>query len=473
MRTALHSALRSRLFGRFNRKGCATSSMRRPAATEASRTMRDRAPRGIHPRRETKRFEALLAELSEAMALAPSHVVDLAVETWLGKICRTLGLDRGAIYERDAPGNPVRVSHTWVGANFPPFPRNYNPEKLLKKTTDWVMAGNRYFFSRPSEIPAELDDAKRFVERYGPTASATLPMWAGGRIIGAASFGKFGSPREWPPELIERLAFAVRLLGSAIERKQTEASLQQARAELRLASRRSMMGELVGSLAHELNQPLGAILSTLGGLARLLSTGNPEPAMALSAVSDAIEDTKRAGEIVRRVRAMFKGNDTRKRAIGIGALVAEVVRLVEGEAAVRQIAVRTEVPPSTQVIGDRVQLQQCVLNLLMNAFEAIAEARSDQREVTIRVKPLENGWVGTSVCDTGSGVAPAITNRLFEPFVTTKSKGMGLGLLVTRSIVENHGGKIWATPNPDRGTTFTFTLPLAKRKSEHGSSSAH
>ncbi len=434
----------------------------------------DRAPRGMHPRRETKRFEALLAELSEAMALAPSHAVDLAVETWLGKICRTLGLDRGAIYERDAPGKPVRASHTWVGANFPPFPRNYNPEKLFKKTTDWVMAGNQFTFAQPSDIPAELADVRRSVERYGPKASAVIPMWAGDRVIGAASFGKFSSPRQWPPELIEQLALAVRLLGSAIERKQSEASLQQARAELRLASRRSMMGELVGSLAHELNQPLGAILSTLGGLARLLSKGNPEPVMALTAVNDAIADTKRAGEIVRRVRSMFKGDDTRKRPIGIGALVAEVVRLIESEAAVREIAVRTEVSPSTQqVIGDRVQLQQCVLNLLMNAFEAITEARSEQREVTIKVKPLENGWVGTSVCDTGAGVAPAISSRLFEPFVTTKSKGMGLGLLVTRSIVENHGGKIWATPNPDRGTTFTFTLPLAKRKREDGSGSAH
>jgi two-component system, LuxR family, sensor kinase FixL len=169
---------------------------------------------------------------------------------------------------------------------------------------------------------------------------------------------------------------------------------------------------------------------------------------------------------------MFKGDDTRKRPIGIGALVTEVV--IESEAAVREIAVRTEVSPSTQqVIGDRVQLQQCVLNLLMNAFEAITEARSEQREVTIKVKPLENGWVGTSVCDTGAGVAPEIANRLFEPFVTTKSKGMGLGLLVTRSIVENHGGKIWAAPNPDQGTTFTFTLPLAKRKREDGSSSTH
>jgi signal transduction histidine kinase len=100
----------------------------------------------------------------------------------------------------------------------------------------------------------------------------------------------------------------------------------------------------------------------------------------------------------------------------------------------------------------------------MNAFDAIADANSDRRGVIVKVAPEKTGWVGVSVCDSGGGIDPAVTNRLFEPFVTTKREGMGLGLLVTRSIVENHGGRIWATPNPDHGTTFTFTLPVAERK---------
>lgn len=174
---------------------------------------------------------------------------------------------------------------------------------------------------------------------------------------------------------------------------------------------------------------------------------------------------KRTGEIIRRVRFMFKGHAEHKTVIGIGALVSEVVKLIAGEAALREIPVRLEVSPSVQrVIGDRVQLQQCVMNLLMNAFDAIAEAKPDRRDVTIKVTPEKAGWIAVSVCDTGAGIDPTVATRLFEPFVTTKSKGMGLGLLVTRSIVENHGGKIWSTPNPDRGTTFTFTLPVAERK---------
>jgi two-component system sensor kinase FixL len=162
---------------------------------------------------------------------------------------------------------------------------------------------------------------------------------------------------------------------------------------------------------------------------------------------------------------MFKNQVEHKAAIGIGALIGEVVKLTAGEAAVRKIAVQVEVSPSSQrVIGDTIQLQQCVLNLVMNAFDAIADANSDRRGVIVKVAPEKIGWVGVSVCDSGGGIDPAVANRLFEPFVTTKREGMGLGLLVTRSIVESHGGRIWATPNPDQGTTFTFTLPVAERK---------
>ncbi len=449
------------------------SLMQRRAAIGTIEPKRNSAARVGRERREVERFESLVGELSAAMARVPADAVDREIDSWLGKICQALDLDRSAVYQRDAPGKPVRTTHTWLRANFPPFPPNFDPQKFVQKTTEWVMAGNQLTFSRPSNIPAELADARRFVERYGPKASAVIPMWAGGRVIGAASFGKFRSPREWPPELLDHLALAVRLFASAIERKQSVTAILAARAELRAASRRNLMSELVASLSHEINQPLGAILSNLGGLARLLMQGNPQPAMALEAVNNAIEDTNRTAEIVRRIRSMFKKHVEHKTAIDIGALVNEVVKLTAGEAAIRKISVQVEVSPSVhRVVGDSIELQQCVLNLLMNAFDAIAGAKSDRRGVTIKVAPKKMGWVGVSVSDSGAGIDPAVANRLFEPFVTTKSEGMGLGLLVTRSIVEGHGGRIWSTPNPDRGATFTFTLPVAERKRASASRSA-
>ncbi len=436
---------------------------RTPNATVALK--RDRGARVARERREVVRFESLVGELSAAMARVPADEVDGEIELWLGKISRALDLDRSAVYERDSLDQPVRATHTWVRPNFPPFPPHYDPEKFFQRSTRLVMSGNTLTFARPSEIPAENKDARRFVERYGPKASAAIPMWAGGKVIGAATFGKFRSPRKWPPELLDQLALAVRLFGSAIERKQAEAAIRAVRTELRVASRRNSMSELVASLSHEINQPLGAILSNLGGVARLLNQGNPQPAMALEAVNSAIDETKRTAEIVRRIRSMFKGQVEHKTAIGIGRLIGEVVKLTAGEASVRKISVQTEIsPPGQRVIGDSIQLQQCVLNLLMNAFDAITEAKSARREVAIKVQSEKIGWVGVSVCDSGGGIAPVIAKRLFEPFVTTKTDGMGLGLLVTRSIVESHGGRIWASPNPEQGTTFTFTLPVAERK---------
>jgi signal transduction histidine kinase len=426
---------------------------------------RERTARVGRERREVERFESLVGELSAAMARVPADSVDREIESWLGKICETLDLDRSGVYERDTPGEAVRTTHTWHRASFPAFPRHYDPGKFLQATTNFVMAGQQITYSRPSEIPAELGDARRWVEQYGPKASAVIPMWAGGRVIGAASFGKFRSARQWPPELLDHLALAVRLFGSAIERKQSEVAIQAVRSELRVASRRNTMSELVASLSHEINQPLGAILSNLGGVARLLSRGNPQPEMALEAVNSAIDDTKRTAEIVRRIRFMFKRHVEHKTAVAIGGLVGEVVKLTAGEAAIRKISVGTQVSPSVRrVIGDAIQLQQCVLNLVMNALDAIGETKSDERAVAIKVVPEKTGWVAVSVSDTGAGIDPAVATRLFEPFVTTKSEGMGLGLLVARSIVENHGGRIWATPNADCGTTFTFTLPVAEKK---------
>jgi signal transduction histidine kinase len=162
---------------------------------------------------------------------------------------------------------------------------------------------------------------------------------------------------------------------------------------------------------------------------------------------------------------MFMAHPEHKTAVGIGALADEVVNLIASEVALRRVQVLLEVSPAVKrVIGDRIQLQQCLLNLLMNGLDAVTESKTEQRQITIKIAQEKPGWAGISVRDTGGGIHASVANRLFEPFVTTKNHGMGLGLLVTRSIVENHGGKIWATANPDQGTTFTFTLPLVQRK---------
>jgi len=423
------------------------------------------AGRTDRPNREIEQFESLVSDLSSAMARVPADAVDREIDAWLGKICLSLDLDRSAVYQRTTAEGPVYISHTWTrpNSNIPTVPRSLDVGKHFKKTTDFVLAGNQFVYARRSEIPPDFRVPDRISERYSPKAIAAMPMWAGDRVIGAASFARFRSPRDWSPRLLERLTLAARIFGSAIERKQAAAESQASRAELALAQRRSMMGEMVASLAHELNQPLGAILNNLGGLGRLLAQGNKEPALAARAISNAIEDTKRAGEIVRRVRAMFSGAGTNKVAVDLAVLVNEVVTLIGSESALRKITVEIEAASPLEVLGDRVLLQQCVLNLLVNAFDALMDTPELERRVTVGIASEKPGWIALSVGDNGSGIDPSVTGRVFEPFVTTKSGGMGLGLLVTQSIVEDHGGKIWLMPNAERGTTFTFTLPVMEK----------
>ena len=373
-------------------------------------------------------------------------------------------LDRSAVYERDAPGSQVRTSHTWLRENVPPFPKKYDPEKLLRETTQWVLAGNRVVFIRTRSLSiwrisrnSCVDTAPRHprCSRCGLAVELSEALVSEGFALHVAGVPSSWSSSRWLREFSEP-----RSKGS--KRRRQPAWFARS---LALAQRRSMMGELVASLTHELNQPLGAVLSNLGGLARLVSQGNPDPALATRAVNNAIEDAKRAGEIVRRVRALFKGNGAKKTSIDIGALVSEVVALLASEAALRKI--RIEIPArqsSLTVYGDRILLQQCVLNLLMNAFDATAKVETANRKVTIEIAPEKPGWIDVAVIDRGPGIDPSVKERLFEPFVTTKSHGMGLGLLVTRSIIEDHGGRIAVKASAQGGTAFTLTLPTVGRK---------
>jgi signal transduction histidine kinase len=162
---------------------------------------------------------------------------------------------------------------------------------------------------------------------------------------------------------------------------------------------------------------------------------------------------------------MFRSEVAHKVSIDVPSLLKEVVELVRNEAVARGVAIRIEDSTSpSRVQADRIQIQQCVMNLLMNALDATSETVSGPREITIRVAPENVEWLAVSVSDTGDGIDPAVKTQVFEPFTTTKARGMGLGLLVTRSIVEGHGGRVWFTANQDRGTTFAFTLPIAREE---------
>jgi two-component system sensor kinase FixL len=244
------------------------------------------------------------------------------------------------------------------------------------------------------------------------------------------------------------------------ERQQTEARLQELQSELVHISRLTAMGEMASTLAHELNQPLSAIANYLKGSRRLLEGATEEKFVAMGdALDKAADQAMRAGQIIRRLRDFVARGESERRVESITKLVEEASALALVGVKDLGIRVQFEFKPETDlVIADRVQVQQVVLNLIRNAMDAMET--SQRRDLVVAIAPAGDGLVKISVADSGSGIAPEIAEQLFQPFITTKRQGMGVGLSISRAIVEAHSGRIWAEPNPTGGTIFHFTLAV-------------
>ncbi|PWR21817.1 sensor histidine kinase [Zavarzinia compransoris] len=243
------------------------------------------------------------------------------------------------------------------------------------------------------------------------------------------------------------------------ERQQVEARLQDLQGELVHVSRLMAVGEMASMLAHELNQPLSAIANLLTGARRLQERGRPEDEPKIrEAMQKAAQQALRAGDIIHRMRNFVSRGDGERAIENLSKVVEEAAALALVGAKERRVDVRFNLDPGADgVLVDRVQIQQVLLNLIRNAIEAMQDA--PQRSLLIATLRRDDGFALVSVADTGSGIADEVRDRLFQPFMTTKPQGMGVGLSISRSIVDAHGGRIWAEANPAGGTIFRFTLP--------------
>ncbi len=270
-------------------------------------------------------------------------------------------------------------------------------------------------------------------------------------------------------ELVESMGTVIDIT----ERKRAEEERERLRrleADLRHLNRVSMMGELAASVAHEVNQPLSGVVSNAGACLRWLAGDAPNLDEAREAARRIVRDGKRAAEIVARIRALATNRAaTHKEELDLNEAIGEVLALAGDQAKRKSVIIRTQflkdLPP---VSGDRVQLQQVVLNLLVNALEAMSGVSEGPRELAITTRSLDADQVEVTIEDSGTGLDPNTTARIFEPFYTTKSGGMGMGLSISRSILEAHGGRIWATAKDGPGTIFRFTLPKHRKEQSHG-----
>jgi PAS domain S-box-containing protein len=260
----------------------------------------------------------------------------------------------------------------------------------------------------------------------------------------------------------------IRMVGTVhdiTERKKIELEAYRARRELLRLERLSSLGELTASLAHELNQPLTAILSNAGAALRFLESGRLDLGELREILQDIVNDDKRAGDIIRSLRSMLKQEEKERETIAINDVLRDMISLFHSEAVIRNMAVEMDLAdPLPLVHVDRVQIQQVMLNLIMNAAEMMSHNEPEHRKIVLQTRSADHRSVQVAVRDLGPGIEEKNLDHIFEPFYTTKRSGLGMGLSVSRSIIEAHGGRIWVENNPDKGVTFYFELPVLSSK---------
>ena len=239
-----------------------------------------------------------------------------------------------------------------------------------------------------------------------------------------------------------------------------ELRVRKAQDELAHMNRVSAMSELAASVAHELNQPLAAILSNAQAAQRLLARTPPDLAEVRDALAAIVDDDRRAGKVIQQIRAMLRKSEPQVSAQDLNELVREVARLLASAALLHGATLRIELAPGLRpACGDGIQLQQVLLNLIVNALDAVSRRPPDARLVVVQTRVADRGRLELAVTDSGEGVAAADFERIFEPFFTTKAHGLGMGLALCRTIVESHGGKLWVEQRPGEGATFRCSLP--------------
>lgn len=335
----------------------------------------------------------------------------------------------------------------------------------------WVSASWRELFGfRPNEAvsveallqrvhPDDSAAVRRVLEqadrggRYEIEYRVELPQ---GGLRWVASRGSSEAGSDGAPQLVRGVALDI------TQRKLAELEMQQKQREVTHLARVATLGELSGALAHELNQPLTAILSNAQAAQRFLAQPSPDLGEVDAILADIVAEDQRAGEIIRRLRRLFDKREAPLQPVEVNQLVIEVLRLLRNDLLSHGVALSTVLGAGgARVLADSVQLQQVLVNLLVNACDAMAAPGPGGKAIGVRTALDDDGWVRISVADCGSGIPNAALEQVFEPFYTTKDSGMGLGLSICRSIVAAHGGQLWAENNPDRGASFHVRLPPA------------
>src|SRR6266478_7972948 len=411
---------------------------------------------------ERKRLEERLrVQHTVAQILAEAATIEEATPRILRAMGECLGWDVGALWRVDREAEALRCVELWHKASIevPEFERvsrefTFVPGLGLPGRV-WSSLEPEYI---PDVVPDENFPRGPIAEREGLHAAFGFPILLGGEVLGVIEFFS-RDIRQPDQELLNMLATIGSQIGQFIERKRAEEAFRKVQMELAHANRVATMGQLSASIANEVKQPITAAVTYALAARRWLSAEPPNFREVDDALSHIVKEGNRAGEVLGRTPALIKKVPARKDAVAINDAILEVIALTRTEAANNSVSVRTQLAEGLpRVQGDRVELQQVLLNLIINAIEAMRDVGEEERELLISTRNEPNG-VSVEVRDSGPGFAPAVLERVFEAFYSTKPSGMGLGLSICRSIIEAHNGRLWASPNVPRGAIFGFIAP--------------
>jgi len=420
-------------------------------------------------RREATTLATLLLRISAALIRTPHHRLGGAIDGAIAEVGDALGADRALVARREPDG--IVQHHLWELGRRDGGARPVASE-LLTSILGRLEGGRTLVWETRDEFPPAARRLEGLTEEVA--SGIVVPLEVGGTRGGMLAVIA-RAPRPWSADAVEATERFGEMVAAALDRIANQSAVtreqegrRSAEAETRLlrehlahAGRVSMLGELAASLAHELNQPLTAIYMNVQAAERFLDRKRPALDEAVSALHDLGQDCRRAGEVLARLRQMFRRHQTERVPLAVGPLIEHVLRLLYEEAVGRGVNVVLDVPRDLPlVIGDCVQLEQVVMNLLVNAFDAVIGV-DGPREVTLRATATD-GLVALSIHDTGPGISPGDLDRVFEPFFTRKTNGMGMGLSICRTIIEAHGGRIGARNGGDRGSVFELSLPAVK-----------
>jgi signal transduction histidine kinase len=405
---------------------------------------------------ERLHFQRLLSDLSARFSGSSVLDFDDEVHGALRSIVDFLGVDHATLIEfprRDVPARSWTIGEATDATRVPWL--------ILR-----LREGDVVHVSRLADLPDEAVTDRRSCLAFGVRSLAAMPLRAGGVVIGGLVLAAGSAERGWPRELIEQLYLFGEVVANALAWTDAEREAGRLRQELTHIGRVSAMGELTASLAHELNQPLTAILNNAQVAQKYLEADAPNLGELREILSDIVADDQRAADVIHRLRALLKKGALEYVPLNVNDVVDGVARLVRSDMVIRNVPMTLDLTPGLpNVCGDRVQLQQVVLNMVLNGVEAMGEPNGRPHALVIRTSRAGAEAVGIAVEDSGTGIDVKALDRLFEPLYTTKAEGLGMGLAIARTIVAAHGGRLHASNNAGGGATFQFTLPIAAERS--------